>query len=126
MAAAGTQFAQRLGMRSVCGAIFLGFAVIGFAGVFNAHNPARPTTRNATIPDDGGTVQPATNPSSITVRTVLVRAHLVQTHAPEPTVRPIRAAAHYTRTPPPRSRLARVLFGDGQFRPRPFPTPAKN
>ena len=115
-------------MRGVYGAIFLGFAVVGFAGVFNAHNSARAATTSATpIDDESSTVQPATDPSSITIRTDLVHAAVVQPDLPPSVVaRVVRRAVHRRAVQTSRSRLARAIFGDGQFRPQPFPTPAKN
>lgn len=114
-------------MRGVYGAIFLGFAVVGFAGVFNTHNSARAATTTTAIDDENSTVQPATNPSSITVRTDLVQAVIVRPDPPPPAVaRIVRRAVHRSAAQTSRSRFARALFGDGQFRPQPFPTPAKN
>jgi hypothetical protein len=115
-------------MRSVYGAIFVGFAVVGFAGVFNARSPARAATASAAAADpERSTVQPATNPSPIVVRTELVQADVIRPAAAPPVVsRAVRPAVRRTIAQPSRSRFARVLFGDGQFRPQPFPTPAKH
>jgi hypothetical protein len=113
-------------MRSVYGAIFIGCAVVGFAGVLNAHNPARAATASQAASDEQmSTAQPAPDPSSISIRTDFVHAEIFRPQPP-PAVQPIRRASHRGLQPPQRSGFARVLFGDGQFRPQPFPTPAKN
>jgi hypothetical protein len=121
-------------MRSVYSAIFIGFAAVGFAGVFNAHNSAGAASPNPEVT----TAQPATNSSSFSVGRPEA-AIRVQTELVEPDI--IHSTADGTRrvAPPPskerqpgrirvrmaRSLFARVVFGDGEFRPQPFPTPAQ-
>jgi len=119
------QFAHGTAMRGVYGVIFVGFAVAGFAGVCNVHNSARAETPVADTP----TAQSATNPSapsSITVRTDLVKAEVVRPEQTPAVAQPLRRIAQHSRSRTTRSRFARVVFGDGEFRPQPFPTPAKN
>jgi len=115
-------------MRSVYSAIFVGFAVVGFAGVFNPHSHG---IKDGAVTDSSPAhlLASATTPdSAITVQTELVEPAVIG-DGPSETVdvfprlqtqRPVRRQRARTS----RSRLARFVFGDGEFRPQPFPTPA--
>jgi hypothetical protein len=120
-------------MRIVYSAIFLGFAVVGFAGVFNGHSPvaeelAATNLSPAHLLAKGAT--PVSSDSTITVQTEFVQPVVVGDGPGEPGDNSPRLQAQRAVRRPParasRSRLARFVFGDGEFRPRPFPTPASD
>ena len=127
-------------MRIVYGAVFFGFAFVGFASVCNSHSdsaaggthtvssPAQQENANDTT--TGAASTPSA--STVTVRTDLVEPGVidgvgVQGDAALETIstgehrRPVRRGRPHGST---RSLLARVVLGDGQHRPQPFPTPA--
>jgi hypothetical protein len=116
-------------MRIVYSAIFVGFAVVGFAGVFSNHSPV--TTELAATDLSPAHLlargaPPAPADSTITVQTEFVQPVVVGDGPGEPGGNLPRLQAHRAvrQAQASRSRLARFVFGDGQFRPRPFPTPA--
>ena len=118
-------------MRIVYSAIFVGFAVVGFAGVFSNHSPvttelAATDLSPAHLLDRGA--PPVAPDSTITVQTEFVQPVVVGEGPGEPGDKLPRLQAHRAARHQPaqgsRSRVARFVFGDGQFRPRPFPTPA--
>jgi hypothetical protein len=120
-------------MRSVYSAIFVGFAVVGFAGVFNPHSLKKKdvaTTDSSPAHLLASATPPSAAVSAITVETELVEPAVIRSNdgddvsAPRrlQAPRPVRRTAERTS----RSRLARFVFGDGQFRPHPFPTPASD
>ena len=109
-------------MRSTYGAIFVGFAVVGFASVFNLHKARPVPPASVSLP---ATAAPD---SAIKVQTNLIEPEIVQreqastigytAHANGRAPQPLRQRLRGSR-----SLLARVVLGDGQFRPQPFPTP---
>ena len=123
-------------MRIVYGAVFFGFAFVGFASVCNTHSGAAARTLSSPAqqqdsPTLDSEAPASTIASAVTVRTDLVEPGLVpgvtmaETHftAPAPATvrRPMRRS---TASSTARSALARFVLGDGQYRPQPFPSPA--
>jgi hypothetical protein len=116
-------------MRTVYGAVFVGFAIVGFVSVFNTHSPAlaRNTNSLPAQPLSAALVSlDATRaPAAITVETDLVQPDIVGDGGTgTPSRGMLRSPASRARSRTSRSMLARFVFGDGQFRPQPFPTPA--
>ena len=111
-------------MRTAYGAIFVGCAVVGFASVFNSQTPAPagPLTTNLSAPRQVSPPEPLH--STITVQTELIEPSIVRTDiapAVTPAARPA-AQRSRVRPRPPRSLFAKLVFGDGQARPQPFPS----
>lgn len=120
-------------MRIVYSAIFVGFAVVGFAGVCNTHSPVTKELAATNLSPPHLLARgsaPMGSDSTITVQTEFLQPVVVGDGSGEPgdnvSRSQVQRAVRRQPAPGSRSRLARFVFGDGQFRPRPFPTPASD
>jgi hypothetical protein len=129
-------------MRGAYGVIFVGFTVMGFASVFHAHESPTQQRKDFRRADQvrlALAAAPASSTSADNDDPIEIQTEIVEPEIVEPKIlrrdAPPSVAAVSHRVvrprgsqplPSSRSLFARVVFGDGQHRPQPFPKPASS